>query len=210
MAITHLDETIAPDQAGHIDDHELIAEHVNGMIDASQFRGGVADYMMTPHTARAAGAVTSGNMRLVPFYLDARTRFDRIAAELATASANSTLRLGIYANDEQTGRPTTLILDAGTVDGTGSTGVLTITIDQTLDPGTYWLAAASQGAGAGASWRQTGGIMVPFTTVFSASNFVNSALVQTGVSAALPNPAVVSTTTANGIAVALRRASDPL
>lgn len=207
--VTHLDTTIAPDQAGHIDDHEAIAEHINGYLDSGVCRGGVSDYMSPVYTGKTTGVISQGVMRLLPFYLNATTRFDRIAGELATASANSTLRLGIYAHDEQTGRPSTLILDAGTIDGTGSTGVLTITIDETLDPGTYWLAAASQGSGAGATWRLTSGPAIPFTTVLNGTNVVNSAFVQTGVTAALPNPAVVSTANLNGIAVQLRRASDP-
>lgn len=206
---TPLDESISAGQSGHLADHERIADAINGFEAASVYRGGVSDYVSTLYTSKTTGVITAGVMRLVPIYLDVRTRFDRIAGELATASANSTLRLGIYAHDDDTGRPSTLILDAGTIDGTGSTGVLTITIDETLEAGTYWLACASQGAGAGAAWRLTAGPAIPFTTVLNATNVVNSALVQTGVTGSLPDPAVVSTANLNGIAVQLRRALDP-
>ena len=39
-----------------------------------------------------------------------------------------------------------LVLDAGTVDGTATAGLLTINITQTLNPGIYVLAAVNQGA----------------------------------------------------------------
>jgi hypothetical protein len=51
--------------------------------------------------------------------------------------------MGIY-NDDGSGRPGSLLLDAGTVAGT-ATGFLSITINQALAAGIYWLALLGQG-----------------------------------------------------------------
>ena len=73
--------------------------------------------------------------------------FDRISVFSTLAgTSGAVVRLGIYASDSG-GQPDALVLDAGTVDGT-ATGILAITISQTLQPGNYWLASVVQG-GAG-------------------------------------------------------------
>jgi hypothetical protein len=71
--------------------------------------------------------------------------FDRIAIEITGAgSAGAVYRLGIYAENPETGGVGDLILDAGTVAAT-STGAAEIMIDQALS-GLVYLACAVQGA----------------------------------------------------------------
>lgn len=66
--------------------------------------------------------------------------FTAISLEVTTGgSSGSITRLGIY-NDDGTGLPSTLLLDAGSV-ATTATGVKSITISQELGVGLYWLAA---------------------------------------------------------------------
>jgi len=50
--------------------------------------------------------------------------------------------LGIYADTQ--GKPSTLLLDAGTVSATVAGTVYAVTISQSLSAGIYWLAANSQ------------------------------------------------------------------
>lgn len=89
------------------------------------------------------GAMTQGTLRAVPFVVAKTRTFDRIGMEVTTTGeAGSKVRLGIYY-DTGTGAPDTLLLDAGTVDGTSVT-YNTITISQTLFSGVYWLAAVAQ------------------------------------------------------------------
>ena len=76
-----------------------------------------------------------------PMELPAVT-LDRIGIEVTTGGgAGAVVRLGIYSDTN--GVPDALVLDAGTVDSTG-TGIKTITISQALSAGVYWLATVSQ------------------------------------------------------------------
>jgi hypothetical protein len=72
------------------------------------------------------------------FYVGATTSFDRIGCRATTVTTPGTVRLGIYADNS--GVPETLVLDAGTVGFSSNSTVYEITIDQSLDPGWYWLA----------------------------------------------------------------------
>jgi len=65
---------------------------------------------------------------------------DQLLLEVTTAVAGS-IRLGIYSADTDW-QPVALILDAGTVD-CSTTGVKSISINQTLSPGRYLLVLVS-------------------------------------------------------------------
>lgn len=115
---------------------------------------------------------------------------DRIFAQVTSLVPGAVLRLGIYSLAG--GRPSTLILDAGTIDGAaGGTSAKEIAIGQVLDRGAYSLACAVQGgvpgvrsvaAGAGG----TGGLFGSSTlaTVVSTNSYV--AWYVDGVSGSLP------------------------
>jgi len=78
-----------------------------------------------------------------PIYLAGQTTFDRIAIRAASNfSGNGIVRLGIY--NSSNGKPTTVLLDAGTVSTSAASTTYAITINQTLDSGWYWLVANSQ------------------------------------------------------------------
>ena len=66
--------------------------------------------------------------------------FDRIGCDVQTAgAAGAKARLGIYRDVDLDGYPDVLILDAGEVDCT-TDGDKTITIDQHLEAGLYFVA----------------------------------------------------------------------
>lgn len=68
--------------------------------------------------------------------------FDRIGMDVTTAgNAGSVIRLGIYG--DTAGTPTALVTDAGTIDA-ATTGLKSIVISVTLQPGIYWLATVAQ------------------------------------------------------------------
>ena len=91
-----------------------------------------------------AFALANGTEFAVPFFVSADDTFDRIAINVTVAgAAGSVIRLGI--KKESGGAPGDLVLDAGTVDSTG-TGAKTITISQSLTAGWYWLVAVGQGS----------------------------------------------------------------
>jgi hypothetical protein len=82
-----------------------------------------------------------------PLVLAASTSFAAIGIWVAGAAATSVVRLGIY-NADINGTPTTLVLDAGTVD-VSTTGAKQITISRTLAAGNYCLALVAQTAASG-------------------------------------------------------------
>jgi hypothetical protein len=98
-------------------------------------------------TASGNSSVTwpANRTGFLPFYIAESTTLDRIAIRtLGTFSGSATLRLGIY--NSSGGQPTTVSLDAGTVNATVAATVYTITINHTLAAGLYFLAANSQTA----------------------------------------------------------------
>lgn len=91
----------------------------------------------------AAGTRFLGELTATRIHLRAGT-LTRIAVEhVASATASEVARLGIY--NDTTGRPDTLLLDAGTVDLSTGVAVKTITISQVVTDGWYWLASVRQG-----------------------------------------------------------------
>jgi hypothetical protein len=150
------------------------------------------------------GASSPGASSAIPDALNVFLRFpvsrsltlDRIGLEITTLGAASVVRLGIYA--ETAGQPSTLILDAGTIDAT-STGVKEITISQALSVGVVWLCAVPQGS-ATVAWRcadagDVGGSVSNTNT--NASQQGRSVFVETAVSGALPASATPTTNGSN-------------
>lgn len=81
-----------------------------------------------------------------PIYVPESTTFDRIAIRSNTFTGTAAVRLGVYNNAN--GKPTTVAFDSGTVAVTAASTLYTITINQTLAAGWYWLASNSQTAAA--------------------------------------------------------------
>ena len=82
-----------------------------------------------------------------PFIISETKTFDRIAISTQNSYVGTgAVRLGIYNNDSTTGKPSTVLLDAGTVATTAASTIYQITISQSLTAGTYWLAFNMQTA----------------------------------------------------------------
>jgi len=73
-------------------------------------------------------------------YLAAGT-YDRIGVSLQSAGA-AIIRIGLYTAGTD-GLPATRVLDAGTIDVSGSTGLREITISQTVTAGWYWASVSA-------------------------------------------------------------------
>jgi hypothetical protein len=78
-----------------------------------------------------------------PLFVQESITIDRLGVECTVLSASTTWRIGLY-NSDSNGLPTTVLLDAGTVD-TSTTGAKTITVSQTLTAGLYFIAGVWQG-----------------------------------------------------------------
>jgi hypothetical protein len=104
-------------------------------------------YLQTPSGSYTNLGATANRSNYLPIYLPTSTSFDRIAVMTSsTFSGTAVVRMGIYAHNASTGKPSTLILDAGTVSCTASTTIYSITISQTLSAGFYWVVMNTQTA----------------------------------------------------------------
>lgn len=92
----------------------------------------------------SAGAVILDRLYCMPLQVWEPTSFDRLTVKVTTGAATAVVRLGIYTSTS--GAPSSLVLDAGTVDASAA-ATREATIAQTLTPGLYFLAAANQVAG---------------------------------------------------------------
>jgi hypothetical protein len=121
-----------------------------------------AMYLSTGSTTKGTATRSNGNVYLTPLYLPRACMLDRIGVEITSpGSSGAVVRLGVWAADPISGLPTTLLLDAGTLDGT-LTGFLELTINLNVGPGLIWVGAAGQGAPAtGPTLRlHTGALLV--------------------------------------------------
>lgn len=121
-----------------------------GYVDASRFNPAT----LCPVNAyqgiyQASGATYLANLfstlTFSPFVIPAAATFSQISMEVRTAgSTGAAVRLGIYASNASN-LPATLVVDAGAVAAT-TAGIKSITINQTLALGVYWVAMCTQGA----------------------------------------------------------------
>ena len=104
-----------------------------------------AYYQSPSQTTIPNGTAVVNQTRYTPFYVPETATYDRIAIRTAsTFSGTAVARLGIY--NDSAGKPTTVVLDAGTVSCTAASTSYIITIAQSLTQGWYWIAANTQTA----------------------------------------------------------------
>ena len=103
-------------------------------------------YYFIPNMGSVSTSVTLGNgtLRATPFWVPSQITVERIGSEVTVVGdAASVLRLGIYA-DDGTGRPGSLVVDAGTISGNSATVQEITGLSVSLSPGVYWAAAVVQ------------------------------------------------------------------
>lgn len=127
-------------------------------------------------------------LNATPIHIKSGT-LTRIGVEVTSAgSAGSVVRLGIYGPSATTQYPGSLILDAGTIDGTSAT-YQEITISQAVS-GWVWLVSATQVATCtlrAVTGSASGDLLVGYSSATNAT--ANSAVgyLAAGVSGALPS-----------------------
>lgn len=88
----------------------------------------------------STGTLTVNTTTYIPIYISQSYTFPQIAIRGAAANTGSgVVRIGIYNNSSNV--PSTVLRDAGTVTTTAGANTYTITINQALTTGWYWLAA---------------------------------------------------------------------
>jgi len=83
-------------------------------------------------------ALAEGNFIFIPMYIHRTFTFDRIGVRVTTLGAGL-MRLGLYNYDDALDKPSTLIVDGGTVD-VSATGGKEVVIDEELTEGFYFIA----------------------------------------------------------------------
>ena len=103
----------------------------------------VGAYYTNPEGYYNALTMVANHLYAKPFIVVRNMTLDQIAIDVTTAVADASMRLGIY-NDGTNLYPGTLLLDAGVV-SVATTGVKTITINQALTKGIYWVVCVGDG-----------------------------------------------------------------
>ena len=117
---------------------------LSGVFEALAPGHAAGQYYGPNGSVTATRSYGANELRLTPYRVRSSQTFDRFAIEVTTAGgAGTVFRLGIWNHNSATGRPGTLLLDAGTVAGDSAAGVEK-TISQLLSPGWYWLGSAAQ------------------------------------------------------------------
>lgn len=94
-----------------------------------------------PNGATSTLSIAVNTLYIMPLIIGTEGTALRIGIEVTIGSAGAA-RLGIYNNHATLAKPSTLRLDAGTVN-TGSAAFVEIVISHTLPTGLYWLALVS-------------------------------------------------------------------
>ena len=94
--------------------------------------------------AATAQTVTEDQTIYIPVFLPTFTADRIVCRTSASHSGTSTVRLGIYNADATTRKPSTVLLDAGTVACNATSTNFLITINQAITAGYYYLAFNAQ------------------------------------------------------------------
>ena len=151
-------------------------------------RPATGEYLTPPATGTGTIQLTTLNEAYyIPVDVTVSTQIDALGCNVSTVGtgAGQVMRLGLYA-DNGAGRPTGApLVDAGTVDTTGSTGTKTSTFTAiTLQPGRYWIAGVVQGAITAGPTMVTANLLNQ-TGLAVLSNSSHRTWAQSGVSGAL-------------------------
>ena len=98
-------------------------------------------------TTVAPAAATQSRMYAVPVFVPRLVRLNRLAVNVTTAAAGSTIRLAIYrdVNDGQGGYPGDKVPGSEVSVSGAAVAFVEGVIDAYLEPGLYWLVSCSQG-----------------------------------------------------------------
>ena len=156
-------------------------------------------------TATATSATTFQTVYFTPISFVRTETFDRILMTTGSSYVGTgVVRLGIYDNDDTTGKPSTVVLDAGTVSVSGTNTAYEITISQSLAAGNYWLAFVEQTAPTSGNYTFTSNLLSIGYAVSTTGLTVNAGYWrQAGVAGAFATAGTLTSANSN-VAVALR------
>lgn len=108
----------------------------------------------TEFQANSTQAIAPNQVRYNGFIVDAPITIDQLVCEVQATGTATLIRMGLY-NADLDWQPTSLVIDGGTIDATG-TGAKSVSISVTLPPGRYLTALNADGSATLRSWRGDG------------------------------------------------------
>lgn len=158
----------------------------------------VSGYYIKPFTREtySQDVPTEDTTYYIPIYLPTAD-FDRISIRTgASHSGTSTNRLGLYNVSSTTGRPTTVVFDAGTVSASAANTNYEITISQSITAGYYYLAVNQQTVSGATQLALVSSSISPAVGINNtySSNDVSQCFTQSGVSGAFATAGTLSPT----------------
>lgn len=155
-------------------------------------------YYVSNGVVQSSGAITVDTLLLVPCLVPNAVTLTKIGGYVTGAGGSgSVIRFGIYSSDGLGGIGS-LLLDAGTIDGTSAT-VQEITISQAVPKGLHWFGVVAQVGTQPSMDRDTtsaNNIPFPYRTTVPTTTFKPVCVTQASVSGALP--ATLSAPAASG------------
>lgn len=100
-------------------------------------------YYSTPSSALSTAAMVANVAYVIPVFVPHRTTITKLGVEVTNARISTSIRLGLY-RVRGVGLPPVLVVDGGVV-SSNSTGVKEVTVSVTVDSGSYFIAAVSNG-----------------------------------------------------------------
>lgn len=198
--------------------YQLCYDGTNLILENDQFDGDICFFRKegtttlerwytSATTVHATGTTALGSnfLRATPFVVPKTITLDRIGMEITGAgTAGSFVRLGIYSTTDNL--PYGLVLDAGTIAGDSAT-FQSISINQTLTAGLYWLTYVHNSA-ASITFRtilvNTGVPSILGVTESLGSGNINANLISsTFTYGNLPDPFDYTGITASGLNIAI-------
>lgn len=153
---------------------------------APRYRDGM--YYSAPHTGVTTVTTSNGVLYTHPVWFPAGFELTALGCQASSGGGSgSVVRLGVY-KDTGEGLPGVLLVDAGTVDTTGTTAGTVDPNTTIADDGWYWLAGVAQGAPTpNPTMRMSVPLVPPFhPTLSSLFGGTTVGLYKTGVTGALP------------------------
>jgi hypothetical protein len=167
----------------------------------------VPTYYYRPSGSNSSATATINRVGYMAIFVPTTTTIDRIVCRTGSSFSGSPtagiVRLGIYR--DTAGKPSSLVVDAGTVSATAANTNYEITINTSLSPGIYWLAFVSQQTATNATYVSFLSPSYQFTIGQTATPTSGAAGWYTDtVSGALPSTATITGTVNNTPQVVVR------
>lgn len=165
----------------------------------------VGRFMKLNPAGSSTAVITNGLLYFMPFDLGAPATIDQTLIECITTpgGAGSVIRGAWYRDDGTFDKPGSLIADLGTVDTT-TTGLKTFATTLTLPPGRVWCGMVAQGVPTPNPTVRTCTVAKAIHSVPTMSGTTFVFLTQSGITAALPDPAVQNGGSSIAVDVAVR------